>query len=286
MCLDSFFTFNLRYQIDKEQTELARANFSILRKEAQAILDLVTRDANQGSEAGKTISFYVLDAFISIDQDSFFLSQLQSRGFLRACLTDVSNIFNKDISGNYTMRSFYHEVVKLQSVALSVGDWFFDRVGVSAIACTYPLSLPPSTVNTASIPQHRRLSAHRLSASLNTASLTPPLCLPQHCLSASLPPSTPCAPLPPSTPPLCLSTPPLCLSASLSPSRARQSPPRHRLCGLSRTDCAASPSHHQHHRPNHAFDLALTPNFVANTLSGTSVYTVRRQQFQVGHRRP
>ncbi|KAK9111227.1 hypothetical protein Scep_018746 [Stephania cephalantha] len=28
------------------------------------------------------------------------------------------------------------------------------------------------------------------------------------------------------------------------------------------------------HRPNHAFDLALTPNFVANTLSGTSVYTV------------
>ncbi|KAK9141697.1 hypothetical protein Syun_011097 [Stephania yunnanensis] len=83
-------------KIDNEQTELARANFSILRKEAQAILDLVTRDANQGSEAGKTISFYVLDAFISIDQDSFFLSQLQSRGFLRACLTDVSNIFNKD----------------------------------------------------------------------------------------------------------------------------------------------------------------------------------------------
>ncbi|KAK9107124.1 hypothetical protein Syun_023135 [Stephania yunnanensis] len=63
-------------------------------------------------------------------------------------------------------------------------------------------------------------------------------------------------------------------------------PPQHRLCGLSLTDCAASPSHHQHHRPNHAFDLAVTPNFVANTLSSTSVYTVRRQQFQVGLRRP
>lgn len=29
------------FQIDKEQSELARANFSILRKEAQAILNLV-----------------------------------------------------------------------------------------------------------------------------------------------------------------------------------------------------------------------------------------------------
>ncbi|KAK9139840.1 hypothetical protein Scep_009521 [Stephania cephalantha] len=25
-----------------------------------------------------------------------------------------------------------------ESVALSVGDWFFDRVGVSAIDCPYP----------------------------------------------------------------------------------------------------------------------------------------------------
>lgn len=29
------------FQIDKEQAELARSNFSILRKEAQAVLDLV-----------------------------------------------------------------------------------------------------------------------------------------------------------------------------------------------------------------------------------------------------
>ncbi|KAF5199081.1 Nuclear pore complex protein [Thalictrum thalictroides] len=83
-------------KVDKEQAELARANFSILRKEAQAILELVTKDAIQGSEAGKTVSIYVLDAFISIDQERFFLSQLQSRGFLRSCLTDVSNISYKD----------------------------------------------------------------------------------------------------------------------------------------------------------------------------------------------
>ncbi|PIA65680.1 hypothetical protein AQUCO_00100883v1 [Aquilegia coerulea] len=83
-------------KVDKEQAELARANFSILRKEAQAILELVTKDAIQGSEAGKTISIYVLDAFISIDQERFFLSQLQSRGFLRSCLTDVSSISYKE----------------------------------------------------------------------------------------------------------------------------------------------------------------------------------------------
>lgn len=83
-------------KVDKEQAELARANFSILKKEAQAILNLVTKDAFQSSESGKTISFYVLDAFISIDQERFFLGQLQSREFLRACLTDICNITSKD----------------------------------------------------------------------------------------------------------------------------------------------------------------------------------------------
>ncbi|KAL5547863.1 hypothetical protein UlMin_003094 [Ulmus minor] len=78
-------------KINKEQAELARANFSILRKEAQSILDLVIKDATQGSEPGKTISLYVLDALICIDHERYFLSQLQSRGFLRSCLTSISN---------------------------------------------------------------------------------------------------------------------------------------------------------------------------------------------------
>lgn len=55
----------------------------------------VTKDATQGSEAGKAISIFVLDAFISIDQDKFFLNQLQSRGVLRACLTDIANVAYK-----------------------------------------------------------------------------------------------------------------------------------------------------------------------------------------------
>ncbi|GLT26191.1 hypothetical protein SLA2020_012740 [Shorea laevis] len=78
-------------KVDKEQAELARANFSILRKEAQAILDLVTKDARQGSEPGKTIALYVLDALICVDHERYFLSQLQSRGFLRTCFMSISN---------------------------------------------------------------------------------------------------------------------------------------------------------------------------------------------------
>ncbi|XP_022729594.1 nuclear pore complex protein NUP205 isoform X10 [Durio zibethinus] len=83
-------------KIDKEQAELARANFSILRKEAQAILDLVIKDATQGSEPGKTISLYVLDAVVCIDHERYFLSQLQSRGFLRSCLMSISNYSCQD----------------------------------------------------------------------------------------------------------------------------------------------------------------------------------------------
>ncbi|KAL2936604.1 hypothetical protein RDABS01_019327 [Bienertia sinuspersici] len=83
-------------KIDKEQAELARSNFSILRKEAQAILDLVIKDATQGSESGKTMSHFVLDALICIDHEKFFLSQLQSRGFLRSCLMSISNYSHQD----------------------------------------------------------------------------------------------------------------------------------------------------------------------------------------------
>ncbi|XP_077210823.1 nuclear pore complex protein (DUF3414) isoform X2 [Tasmannia lanceolata] len=83
-------------KIDKEQAELAQANFSILKKEAQSILDVATKDARQGSEAGKAMALYVLDAIISIDQDRFFLGQLQSRGFLRFCFMSISNFSYQD----------------------------------------------------------------------------------------------------------------------------------------------------------------------------------------------
>ncbi|KAI8022266.1 Nuclear pore complex protein NUP205 [Camellia lanceoleosa] len=83
-------------KVDKEQSELARANFFILKKDAQAILDLVIKDVTQGSESGKTISLYVLDALICIDYEKYFLSQLQSRGFLRSCFMSISNLSYQD----------------------------------------------------------------------------------------------------------------------------------------------------------------------------------------------
>lgn len=83
-------------KIDKDQAELARTNFSIMRKESQAILDLVINDATKGSEPGKTIALYVLVALICIDHERYFFSQLQSRGFLRTCLTSISNFSNQD----------------------------------------------------------------------------------------------------------------------------------------------------------------------------------------------
>lgn len=52
----------------------------------------VIKDATHGSELGKTISLYVLDAMICVDHDRFFLGQLQSRGFLRSCLTNISSL--------------------------------------------------------------------------------------------------------------------------------------------------------------------------------------------------
>ncbi|KAI5320580.1 hypothetical protein L3X38_040288 [Prunus dulcis] len=83
-------------KINREQAELARANFSILRKAAQPILDLVIRDATQGSELGKQMALYVLDALICVDHERYFLSQLQSRGFLRSCLMSISNFSHQD----------------------------------------------------------------------------------------------------------------------------------------------------------------------------------------------
>ncbi|CAN1216816.1 Nuclear pore complex protein NUP205 [Linum perenne] len=82
--------------IDREQAELARVNFTIIRKEGQAILDLIIKDATHGSEPGKTIALYVLDALICIDHERYFLSQLQSRGFLRSCFMNISNTCYQD----------------------------------------------------------------------------------------------------------------------------------------------------------------------------------------------
>lgn len=59
------------------------------------VLLQVTKDAIHGSETGKAISFYVLDSLVSIDHEKYFLNQLQSRGILRSCLTDVSNYLSK-----------------------------------------------------------------------------------------------------------------------------------------------------------------------------------------------
>ncbi|KAL9275467.1 Nuclear pore complex protein NUP205-like protein [Drosera capensis] len=91
-------------RVEKEQVELERSNFATVRKEAQAMLDLaiilpnyqVIKDATRGSESGKTIAHYVLDAFINVDHEKFFLNQLQSRGFLRSCLTSISNFSHQD----------------------------------------------------------------------------------------------------------------------------------------------------------------------------------------------
>ncbi|KAJ8753188.1 hypothetical protein K2173_017774 [Erythroxylum novogranatense] len=83
-------------KIDRDQAELARANFSILRKEAQSLLDLIIKDATQGSEPGKTIALYVLESLISIDDERYFLSQLQSRGFLRSCFIGISSVSYED----------------------------------------------------------------------------------------------------------------------------------------------------------------------------------------------
>ncbi|XP_071686120.1 nuclear pore complex protein NUP205 isoform X2 [Rutidosis leptorrhynchoides] len=83
-------------KIDEDQVELARANLSIIRKEAQLILDLAIKDATQGSESGKIMALFVLDALICIDHEKFFLGQLQSRGFLRSCLMSLSNVSHQD----------------------------------------------------------------------------------------------------------------------------------------------------------------------------------------------
>ncbi|KAL6558480.1 hypothetical protein OROMI_018830 [Orobanche minor] len=57
---------------------------------------MVIKDAIQGSEYVKIMSFHVLDALICVDHENFFMSQLQNRSFLRTCFTDISNFSYQD----------------------------------------------------------------------------------------------------------------------------------------------------------------------------------------------
>ncbi|KAG0484569.1 hypothetical protein HPP92_008648 [Vanilla planifolia] len=86
-------------KIDKEQAELARTNFAILKKEAEAMIDVVSKDAIEGSEVLKAMAFYALDTFIDIDEEKLLLSQLQSKGIPRSALLEISN-FSVKIDAN------------------------------------------------------------------------------------------------------------------------------------------------------------------------------------------
>ncbi|GBG63334.1 hypothetical protein CBR_g37692 [Chara braunii] len=92
-CCFSFFFLRVvcdDHQLDKEQAELIQGNFAILRKEAMALTDVAAKDATHGSDVGKALAFYVLEALLSIDNQQIFFNQLLSRGLLQSCLGDVS----------------------------------------------------------------------------------------------------------------------------------------------------------------------------------------------------
>ncbi|EFJ32372.1 hypothetical protein SELMODRAFT_439663 [Selaginella moellendorffii] len=77
-------------KLEGDQAELAQMNFNMLRQEATALLDLVVKDALHGSETGKAIAFYVLEALVAVDRNQLFFGHLQSRGLLNSCFTDIS----------------------------------------------------------------------------------------------------------------------------------------------------------------------------------------------------
>ncbi|EPS70536.1 hypothetical protein M569_04224, partial [Genlisea aurea] len=93
-------------KVDKDQAELERLNFAVIRKEGQPFLDKVIKDATQGSELIRTMSLYVLDALLAIDSEKFFLGQLQSRGFLRTCLMSISDFSYQD--GGHSITTMQH----------------------------------------------------------------------------------------------------------------------------------------------------------------------------------
>ncbi|MCO5606891.1 hypothetical protein L7F22_061082 [Adiantum nelumboides] len=77
-------------KLDKEQAELLKINLATIKTDAGALINVVAKDVSQGSEMGKAMAFYALDALLGIDCDQIILSQLQSRGLLQACLIDIS----------------------------------------------------------------------------------------------------------------------------------------------------------------------------------------------------
>lgn len=78
-------------RVEREQAELVEGNYAILKHEAAAIVDLAARDAAHGSELGRALAYSALGALVAEDAEQpVFMSQLQSRGLLQACLADLS----------------------------------------------------------------------------------------------------------------------------------------------------------------------------------------------------
>ncbi|KAI5084575.1 hypothetical protein GOP47_0000744 [Adiantum capillus-veneris] len=77
-------------KLDKEQAELQKINLAAVKTDVVSLINVLTKDLSQGSEMGKAMACYALDALLGIDSDLIILSQLQNRGLLQACLVDVS----------------------------------------------------------------------------------------------------------------------------------------------------------------------------------------------------
>ena len=60
------------------------------------------KDITQGSEMGKAMAFYTLDALVAMDADQAVLTQLQTRGLLQGCLQDIS-------TNSYQVRSIHYQ---------------------------------------------------------------------------------------------------------------------------------------------------------------------------------
>lgn len=77
-------------KLDKEQAELVKMNLAVIKADCVALINVLAKDIAQGSEMGKAMALYALDALLAIDGDQVILNQLQSRGLLQSCLQDVS----------------------------------------------------------------------------------------------------------------------------------------------------------------------------------------------------